>query len=401
MARGRICFAVVGVAVAATALGAPAGAAGRAGPRLKLALPSPGHITIDSTSVTVRRAGRGRLPTRMRLRAVRPRGLPRSVRVLWATRVIPRKRTVTYATLLLAINKARRQATSAQADDEPPDPYELFVFFLNGGVDPDEFKVINKPSHEAAVNAANVPAARLRDLFDAVRKNWRDGRISVFDPRPQPDVEPFIDTGHYDDGHAFGWNPARQLDAWNALTTSLAGREAMDEVVAQVENNLGVDIDADGDNGAPKCVAGSYESPPQQITVPPTGRTDTVWFDTPIPNSLYYDGRHNYADGGCDRQHGKMLAKVEVLGGGNVVASYDDNEPQGEQARSGEYCPIPDSSPDGVSNRCLIFRPELSFNTTDATKARTYSVLVGFQNEFADAGGTKHEISMRVTWRPN
>jgi hypothetical protein len=240
-----------------------------------------------------------------------------------------------------------------------------------------------------------VPRRELTDLFQAVKSSFGD----AFEPGPQSD--PFVETGHYDDGHAFGWKPRRQKDAWNSLTTSLAGREDMEEVIAQIESQLGVDIDADGDKGAPRCVAGSYASPPRRITVPPTGTASSVFFRTPIPNAAYYDQRHGYAGGGCDRPEGKMVARVRVRGGGKVIAYNDDDAPAGDRTSSGTYCPVP-TGPDAVLvDHCLIFRPELFWEGDDAAAVRTYSVHVSFQNRNADQGGSEHEISIEVSWRPD
>jgi hypothetical protein len=405
MARRRMCALAAAVAASAFAtLAFPAGAGAAAKPRLKLLLPSPGHITIDSTAVTVRRSSRDR-PRNLRIRAPGAKALPSSVRVLWATRVIPRKRTVTYATLMLAINKASRTASGAQDGDFDPDlggeiPPEYLLFFGIPGMSPDDFKAIVNPNHQAAVNAGNVPRRRLTDLFDGVKKNWRDGQLSVFDPRPQPGVESQIETGHYDDAHAFGWKPRRQDDAWNALTTSLSARANMDEVIAEIENNLGVDVDADGDKGAPKCQQGNFTTPPTTIVVPPQDRLETVRLATPIPNAAYYVPKNGYAGGGgCDRLNGKLIANVDVLGDGTPVAwRYDDVFGEQDDLHDGSYCPIPMG--EGVSNRCTIRAPSLFLPPGDATKHRTLTLNVSFQNRFADQGGTSHQISVRVAWRP-
>ncbi|HEV7846062.1 MAG TPA: hypothetical protein VGO83_07405 [Thermoleophilaceae bacterium] len=393
MARRHGCVVLaIAAAAALAALALPTGADAAAKPRLKLLLPSPGQITLDLTTFTVRRAGTGR-PARLRLHARGAKALPPSVRVLWATRVIPRRRTVTYATLLLAIRKASKRAHAAQAEEID---LERLVFFLNGGVDPGEHRIVNRPNHRAAVNAGNASRPVLHDLFEAVKGSFGD----AFEPGPHPGVDRFVETGHYDDGHAFGWKPARQDDAWSALTRSLSTRADMDEVVAQIESNLGVDIDADGDNGVPKCEQGNYTSPAREITVPPSGTPDSVVFSTPIPNALYYDRRHGYAGGGgCDRANKKMFANVDVLGGGTPVAwSYDDPFGQSNDLNNGNWCPITIDT--GTSNRCLIFAPLLSFREGDAREQKTYSVVVAFQNRFADYGGTKHSISVRVAWRP-
>jgi hypothetical protein len=397
MARRRRCVVVaIGAAAAVATLALPAGAGAVAKPRLELLLPARGHVTIDLTTTMVRRSPSAR-PPKLRLRAQRPRALPKSVRVLWATRMIPRRRTVTYATLLLAINKASRIAHAAQDGDTD---LERFLFFLSGGVDPGEHRIVNRSHHQAVVNAGNAPRRVLTDLFEGVKNSFPAAEYPLFGAAAPPEVDRNIDTGHYDDGHAFGWKPGRQDDTWNALTRSLSTRADMDDVVAQIESNLGVDIDADGDRGAPRCEQGNYTSPPREITVPPSGTPDSVVFSTPIPSALYYDRRHGYAGGGgCDRSNKKMFANVDVLGGGTPVAwFYDDPFGQSNDLNNGNWCPITIDT--GTSNRCLIFAPLLSFREGDAREQRTYSVIVGFQNRFADYGGTKHSISVRVAWRP-
>jgi hypothetical protein len=360
----------------------------------QLTLPSPGHVTISAQRITVPKAGNQDLPSRFRVRGFNRRALPSSVRVLWATRVIRRRRTITFASLILAINRAERPTAGASQDD---DGEAFFLYLLNGGVEG------ARPAERQAVTIFDAPDTSppriFRQMEQRLETDWmKDGR-SVFD-NPPPGTERFIDTGHYDDGHSFGWRPRRQDEAWNALTTSDFGREQMDEVISKIENNLGVDIDADQDKGVPACEAGSYTTT-AEVEVKQTNITGLAVVDTPIPNAAFYTRTNGYAGGGgCDHENGGMAANIDIVGGGEVIAYNRDDNPLGERQQNGRWCPV--AAPgEGPSNRCLIFRPELITRGNDARDAKVYSVSFGWQNTRGnDPGGSKHTVTVKVTWHP-
>src|SRR5437763_5707577 len=81
----------------------------------KLAIPSPGHVTVAAVEVTVQKHGRGRPPSRLSLTLPNRFALPNSVRFFYTRRRIsaaPRR----YELLLLAVNRASgRSSTKASA----------------------------------------------------------------------------------------------------------------------------------------------------------------------------------------------------------------------------------------------------------------------------------------------
>jgi hypothetical protein len=63
--------------------------------------------------------------------------------------------------------------------------------------------------------------------------------------------DPNLDTGHYDDGHAFGWNvktESQQKDLWLTVITDFTHNK-LTQVVDGIENFVHTDLNADGKTG--------------------------------------------------------------------------------------------------------------------------------------------------------
>jgi hypothetical protein len=156
----------------------------------------------------------------------------------------------------------------------------------------------------------------------------------------------------------------------------------------------------------PACEAGSYTSPAHEITVPAVGAESKLeWFDTPILNHDYYR-RRGYDSGGCDYSRGDFLARIDVIGGGEVIAWTYDSEPLGggpptaREVHSADWCPVPRPE-GGTMHTCHIFRPQLGFpgpDGSDASLLKNYSVGVGYQ-ALGGGEGVKASISISITWR--
>lgn len=272
------------VAAATAALAPEAGAAKKAKPRsLQVALPAPGHIAIETLKMTVKGKSR-RMPKGLRLKPRKLSSLPPSVRVLYARRTIRAKRKTTYALLLLTVNavtaKASTMAVAAEnghkggggllksgkgGDKTLTTMAELALFFgspvaanviqqqqdeLDEQARADEFvDFLVKLEAQQTTNADLASPQQvakvgrtLTDLFQGVK----DGRNGLVFEQPQGS-DPNLDTGHYDDGHAFGWGvktPAQELNVFANLAAFINGQ--VDQLVAQIEADMSADVNGDG-----------------------------------------------------------------------------------------------------------------------------------------------------------
>jgi hypothetical protein len=379
---------VAGMALALLALAAPAGAEARKAERFTVKLPSAGRIAIQSTRVTVRRRAGRALPRRVRLRPVRRRAIPRSAGLLWATRVIRRRRSVTYAALVVAVNRSRRRTAGAAQEQ----PAEVSLRFKSSPFLPDGLGDVRQIR---LADVQGAPRSKLQVLTNIVDDDWEIGARSVFHPIAEPKADP--EMGIVDAAGLFVTRPRDLLAVWYAIGIATAKRFEGTEIGARIENQLGLDVDGDGDLGAPDCGEGTYTSPLREITVPPV--RVLVNFETPIPNSSYYTPRNGYVSGGCDFFGDIDRANVEVLSEeGERIAWNYDNPPPGEDDRlqDGRYCPVVEF--DAPSSRCRIFAPQIGFRPVDGRVPKTYRVAVAIQNSRADQAGSRHRIRVRVSW---
>jgi hypothetical protein len=212
---------------------------------IRVQLPAPGQTTLTVAQARYR----GKAPRRFALKLANPAKLPSSVRGLYA--IYERRRgpqtIVTFLTLVLRQEppKAARPRTTASASAADNRRFELY--FLAGvrpaGTVEDEARkpmgwgppVSHRASQVYGSGHDTMPSSSLQGLF-------KEGGV-------EPDVEKTIGTGHYDDGHAFGWKAsgtAAALSDWVHLSTSGAPYEAL---IEKVEEDINADLDGNGQVG--------------------------------------------------------------------------------------------------------------------------------------------------------
>ena len=242
------------VTVALAAAPAPASA----GARHVFEVPraAPGTIAVAGMNLTTRVSRGTKATPRLRLRFPKATELPPSVRILWAKRRVRRGRRVTFSVLFMSINVATATARAAQEEHELR-VVDLVNMTLSG---PWSFTQKSPPVLARSLVGDSPVKRQLIQLFQT---SWlvRIGQ-TVFEDETQTASE--LDTGHYDDGHAFGWRPAGQKDAWASLKQ--LNDENLDAVVAEIETRLEVDIDGDGSKGKP--VVDTTVGPPVITTNP-------------------------------------------------------------------------------------------------------------------------------------
>lgn len=247
MARARACLLCVAFVTLAAAAPATAKTPSIA---LRLAQPTPGHITVAVHTLTVP----GRHRKAPRLAPQKLRSMPRSVRVLYARRVIRKARSTTFAMVLIAVNAAAPAAQSADNDDEAGHlisggkvrkltEAETVLLFMGGPVSLPALFEDDQRQEDAAERAVQVTQADA--LSDAAAKARAGALVkSVVDPNGDGKADSGLDTGHYDDGHAFGWaikSKADEKKTWAELT-----KESLDQYILQLEDSFKYDIDGDG-----------------------------------------------------------------------------------------------------------------------------------------------------------
>ena len=226
-------------------------------PTYTLTLPSAGHVSVAAIRINAKRNSRGRLPTKLRLRFPGASSLPPSIRILFGKRAVKRKRSIKHRLFVVAVNKsgtaaaavARREASSAGDDQTLADAILLYLAGAQRSTEcttcGDEVKpnsLCGRCQFHAseAANADQAQPAQLAPLQDQLKQDF-----GTHDPN--------LDTGHYDDGHAFGWNvktPAQQKSTIDQIIDDfIAGRPT--SVIPDLERSGGVDLDANGLIGPP------------------------------------------------------------------------------------------------------------------------------------------------------
>jgi hypothetical protein len=202
----------------------------------KLAIPSPGHVTVAAVEVTVQKHGRGRPPSRLSLTLPNRFALPDSVRFFYARRRIT-SAPLRYELLLVAVNRVSGHSGRATA---------ARTQFNAGSI------VLHYPSRAAfghscascgqklplstnckrcwfkktgirqvqVVNADTGSPGDLSSLVGLLRAGWTNngdtntvfGNPSAATPRDRT-----VNAGHYDDNRAFGWDKASLRDPVPAL----------------------------------------------------------------------------------------------------------------------------------------------------------------------------------------
>jgi hypothetical protein len=64
-------------------------------------------------------------------------------------------------------------------------------------------------------------------------------------------ADPKLETGHYDDGHSFGWKTGKvpERDVWKHLTNAVIADNGLADIIAKLEAELATDINGDGKVG--------------------------------------------------------------------------------------------------------------------------------------------------------
>jgi hypothetical protein len=202
----------------------------------KLAIPQPGHVTVAALEVTVQKHGRGAPPSRLSITLPNRFALPDSVRLFYARRRIA-VAPLRYELLLLAVNRVSGRASASAARTD-----------FNGGS-----IVLTYPSRPVAghtcgacvkrlpkatncskrcwfkktvirqaqvVNADTGSAADLGSLMSMLRAGWSsngDTNTVFGNPSASAPRDPSLNSGHYDDNRAFGWNSQSLRDPATAL----------------------------------------------------------------------------------------------------------------------------------------------------------------------------------------
>ncbi|MEZ0230932.1 MAG: hypothetical protein ACAI25_20100 [Planctomycetota bacterium] len=94
-----------------------------------------------------------------------------------------------------------------------------------------------------------VRASTLNDLFQGVANN--DNGLVFEAPNSNGDgaggtnlSDPNLDTGHYDDGHSFGWKmKGANDDNWVHLATEGNVQAQLDQIIAAIEQGLSEKMD--------------------------------------------------------------------------------------------------------------------------------------------------------------
>jgi hypothetical protein len=274
------------VALAAFALQATPAAAKT--PRVTLRLPSPGHLTIAALELDATADKPGALPRRVTLGAPRLGKLPPDVKVLFATRSLRIRHGRRYAAIVFVVRKAGAAASvatpRAHIADTAHEPDIIDLIFEGGGlgwsvcrgcgrdrpiVELDDGTCSSCFDHQRATSqlvaiqdADRRKARKLSTLNDLFKRDFTQGG----DPAPvfggdgrAPD--PTLETGHYDDGHSFGWGtpprptlpPADVTRVEIDLVEDLMERQPA-KLVPDLEVATAVDLNGDGAIGVKQQV---------------------------------------------------------------------------------------------------------------------------------------------------
>jgi hypothetical protein len=382
------------------ALAAPASAQSRQ-PRLRILLPAPGHITLESISAT-----KGHPSARQRrLGLLRPSfpsagTLPPSVRILFLRRTFRTQSSVKTVVLFLVINRAppKGAAFAFAAGDEPnplppPDRYSNDNYVVAGLA-----ALASPPStydfsyRDAKVQDGQISARAARNA-DLAQGSQMKSAESVLDdlftghagsPATPPDVgqtlsDPNLDTGHYDDGHAFGWKvktSGQQKDVWTTLSTDFVDQKPA-QALDGIENIAHTDLNADG-----KIGTGSGSGPGGGGSCSGTGTTGSQTLTDPSPQAqvAVYDFTTSIP-ATCDITADTNVAIYLISDSdGSVIAC--------RQAADAPNPPGQSACPRGEVNGPLPGDPSSTVTMSNATRAQGATVWhVPISVEYGVGGG--------------
>ena len=247
--------------------------------KLTVALPKPGHVAVELVRAKVgATAGR-----KVRVRFPHAGSLPSSVKVLFARKTIRRKHSTTLGLLLVIVNRADAKARAAQADnlkllEEDKNKcglYGLCMLLANNPPSyprPEGYYSQSKngvsgqwaDSQSAGPYGAHRVGRVLTDLFSGVAEG---DNAMVFENTNTP-IDPNLDTGHYDDGHSFGWNVKTQTEEHEVLIDLVKdlGEEQPSAILPALEVAGGVDLNGNGAIDSPSQAGTGIDTtvgPPQ------------------------------------------------------------------------------------------------------------------------------------------
>jgi hypothetical protein len=417
-----------------------AGAAQRKRAKLTIAAPTPGHVTIAGARFVVKTQTPKRYPRRVGVGFPKRTKHSGSVRLLWATRSFRKKGSVTYDLMVVAVRKPGAAGARAAYDDPT-----LIDAFLNwggqvitcgscGGIHQGTLYKDNEYCDSCHGHMAIQKANQLYDADHASPGKFHTltdlfagpagGNQIVFEGGAADDkVDPTIDSGHYDDGHSFGWKVVDNSDSLDKLLEHIADNIVagqQDQLIPTLEVHSGVDLNGDGSTRDPRCDADTFQNFPMTITTPPPGQIAFYSFPTAIPNWLWY--KRQYGAGGCNHDDKSFQANVEIRAadGGLLAWEYDwepfppNSEGVPADAHGGRYCPKTEQLPDGqmkTYEQCEIGIPTLgsqpppeeghlgSVWPRSSSGDQYYSIVFGVGYRRGNGGDTG-SVDARIAWRP-
>jgi len=237
------------VATALAVLATPADASARTS-RLHTAipLPAPGHVTVAAVRMNATVDNPAQLPLRAKLRVKNAPKLPPSVKVLFATRSIATAHGRRYVAAIFIVRKAGAQAYSAAA---PPLPANLDLLMWMGEREAEWTSQVVAIRNADKAKRRSRKTSTLGDLFRSDFTARGDPGLVFDNPSGTPD--PTLDTGHYDDGHSFGWGtpprptlpPPDVIRVEIDLVEDLIERQPS-QLMRDLEVATAVDLDGDG-----------------------------------------------------------------------------------------------------------------------------------------------------------
>jgi hypothetical protein len=222
-------------------------------------------MTIAALRMNATAVDPAQLPLRVELRARNAAKLPPSVKVLFATRSIATLHGRRYVAAVFVVRKAAHVAATPQARitaaDRPPEALDLVMWMSDREAEWSSQVVAIRNADKAKRRSRR--RSTLNDLFRSdLTQDGDPGPVFGADGQP-PD--PTLDTGHYDDGHSFGWGTGRRLalpppDVIRVeidLVEDLIERQPT-QLIPDLELVAAVDLDGDG-------AIGPGPAPEQQI----------------------------------------------------------------------------------------------------------------------------------------
>lgn len=224
----------VGTAGAANQTQKPSG-------RIVLTAPKPGGVTVALAKIQLRGRAAARAPKRLKLSFGNGKQFRNAV-VLAAVRSAKTRSRATYTILLVGLNGGRTRSLAGagwteRAAGNPVElrgPLDEFVLLMTGKTFFDHYLDDDYDNRSLRYAAASFPPnggrpVNLDDLDEILG-------TTVFDPVDHPGAlaDPSVDTGHYDDGHAFGWrkNDRAWTSKWQTLVTEDDVTELQEDVEA-------------------------------------------------------------------------------------------------------------------------------------------------------------------------